>query len=167
MSRGGSNRSGSWTQALLIPIRPIFALAFVACASGVVAASGICISVEVESPIRLPDGTVHEAGGLTLCDDRSLTPVTSLHRTLVNGHPVGLLLGRKARSEGGGELSPVVFFSRDDEGRMELFGYALPARGGSVTYLLNENRRIARKQSEIASSARDSRPLIVMAARPR
>lgn len=159
MSKRGSDDSVRWTRALLIP--------FLAFASGVAMAGGICISVEVDAPIRLPDGSVHESGGLTLCDERPLTPVTSMHRTLVNGHPVGLLMGRRTRSEGGGELSPVVFFSRDEEGTMELFGYALPARGGSITYLLNEKRRIARKQSEIASSARDSRPLVVMAARPR
>jgi len=138
-------------------------LMLLASGTGQAAAGGGCVSVEVDTPIRLPDGTLHPPGKLTLCDSMQLSPVSSLHKTYVNGQPVGMLIGRKRTSEGGKRMSPVVFFNVDDQGTLELFGYVLPAGGGSVTYMIG-GARISRRNFESASQARGSRQLTAMVA---
>ena len=57
--------------------------------------AGDCVSAQIESPMRFPDGHVQPAGRLTLCDWRELSPVMDVHRTYVNGRPVSMLLGRR------------------------------------------------------------------------
>jgi hypothetical protein len=103
------------------------------------ASSGRCASVDVEAEIQLPDGSVYPPGKLTLCDSRAYSPVSSLHRTFVDGMPVGMLMSRRKTSEGDGDSVPEVMFLRDAHGRLQLFGYALPTGGGKVTFLLAGN----------------------------
>jgi hypothetical protein len=108
------------------------------------AANDVCITIEVDDPMRLPDGSVHDAGRLTLCDSMAYSPVSSLHRTYVNGRPFGMLRSRKTKNEGGSDVSPVVLFHRNLDGQLELFGYVLPDRSTSVTYLFGETARVPR-----------------------
>lgn len=134
-------------------------------ASGTVkAATGSgCVSVEVDTPIRLPDGTLHPSGRLTLCDSRKLSPVSTLHKTYVNGQPVGMLVGHRRSSEGGERISPAVFFDVDEQGHLELSGYVLPAGGRSVTYTMG-GKWVSGRDFELASQARRSRQLTAMVA---
>lgn len=114
---------------------------------------GACITLEVESPILLPDGGVHPAGTLTLCHTMSLSPVSSLHKTFVGGYPVAMLASRKSSSEGGDRIAPHVLFSRTSEGRLELIGYVVPGAGRSVTYSLNEKKKLIRRKSRATDLA--------------
>lgn len=133
---------------------------------------GACITLEVEAPILLPDGTVHSPGTLTLCHSRVLSPVSSLHNTYVNGHPVAMLASHKTSSEGGETIEPHALFSRTREGRLELIGYVLPGTGRSVTYHLNESKKPVRRKTratDLASTSVKEMPeteaFVVMAAR--
>jgi hypothetical protein len=137
---------------------------------------GQCITLEVEAPILLPDGGEHPAGALTLCHTRSLSPVSSLHKTFVGGHPVAMLASRKSSSEGGKRIEPHALFSRTSEGRLELIGYVLPGTARSVTYYLNEDKKPIRRKSRgtafASAPAKDStveteRFVVVAARTPR
>lgn len=102
--------------------------------------SGTCVSARIEAPFRLPDGTLHGAGTLTLCDARSLSPVATIHRTYVDGRPAGMFVSQERRSEVDAGAPPSVVFRRDGDGQLDLLGYVLPAGRRSVTYQLGEHR---------------------------
>ena len=66
--------------------------------------AGDCITLRVDSPIRFPNGDIHPPGDLTLCDTLGITPVSRIHKTFIDGHPVAMLSSRKTRSEGGDKI---------------------------------------------------------------
>ena len=105
-----------------------------------------CVSAEIESPMRFPDGRVHPSGRLTLCDWKELSPVVDVHRTYVNGQPVSMLLGRKSSNEGG------------------LVGYVRSTRGRSETFLFEPRR--GRQRIEANRPPRHGTEQLVVAARP-
>jgi hypothetical protein len=114
------------------------ALLFVILLSGMPAAwaTRTCLSATIDEPVGLPDGSAHPAGKLTVCVQRDLTPVSTLHVTYVNRQPVSLLTSRRGVSEGLVER-PYMMFRRTDGGRLQLYGYALPAGRHMITYLLS------------------------------
>ena len=124
---------------------------------------GECVSTEVDSPIKLPDGSLHESGKLTLCLTKPFSPVSSLHKTYVNGAPIGMLRSRKRTSEGGSDIEPVMLFHRDEEGSLALFGYVLPDRKSSVSYTFANISKPSRKHQTVASQPHGSSPLVVLA----
>lgn len=130
------------------------------------AASG-CARFVVDDPILLPDGTLHPAGTITLCDSLVLTPVTTLHKTYVNGQPVGLLASRRRSSELPGDRAPFLVFQRDPQGRLELLGYVMPASGRSVTYELARKSPSSRFDLGFAALATTPGTLMVLGTRPR
>jgi len=99
-------------------------------------ASGRCVTVEVPAPFVMPDGTVHEPGPLKLCDSLRMSPVSTLHKVYLAGHPVGLLEGKVGRSEGLAEREPYVLFRRNADAQLVLIGYAWPDGRNMETYLL-------------------------------
>ena len=115
------------------------------------AAKDICITVEVPDPIRLPDGSEHPAGLLTLCLHRDWSPVLSLHKTYINRAPIGMFLSRRGVSEGPAEAESYVMFSREPDGRLRLDGYALPCQGHMETYSLHQPTRRKAKDSVLAA----------------
>lgn len=100
------------------------------------ASSGDCVTAMVDVPFRLPDGALHPAGVLTLCDTRAYSPVADLHTILVDGARIGVFQSRKRRTETGLMDAPRIVFQRDLDGYLELLGYILPARGRSIAYRL-------------------------------
>lgn len=129
-------------------------------------ASG-CVRVPLDAPVLLPDGNFYPAGSLTICDSISLSPVTSIHKTFVNGRPVGLLASRRRASEVSADTAPFVVFHRDSFGRLELVGYVLPARsssGRSTTFVLVEGREIAEAEAWNATLRGNGGPVIALAA---
>ena len=131
------------------------------------AASTGCVSFQVDAPVRLPDGTLLPPGTLRLCDWKTYSPVSNLHRTYMDGRAVGLLRSKKTMSEGGSDISPIVFFSRGDEGQLELYGYVLPARDRSVTFLFgNKQPTSPHLRHTVASSPPQPERLIAVAALP-
>ncbi len=116
-----------------------------------VRASGDCVSIRVDAPLRLPDGSVHPSGSLTICHSIRYSPVSSLHATYVNGQPLGLLRSRTRTSEIGDDAPAIVYFNRSNDGTLELFGYVVPERDTSVTYLFRS------REARQAAIARNSK----------
>jgi hypothetical protein len=126
-----------------------------------------CIRVDVVQPVRLPDGNVYPAGVLTLCDTAALSPVATLHKTYVNGRPIGILVSRKRANETRGNQPPVVVFQRDG-GTLDLLGYTLPVpRRSGVTFVLNAKMDMSSGDVLAASSGGFAGSLVVLAASAR
>jgi hypothetical protein len=126
---------------------------FVLVSEGAVA-GGPCISARVEETILLPGGGEHPPGILTICDSHRYSPVASLHRIRVDGRHVAMTVSQRGRSEGSASSDerPFVMFVRDSRGRLELFGYAIPAGKELVTY------RIAGANTAVNIAGRDTAP---------
>lgn len=97
---------------------------------------GDCLTVQVPAPMVLPDGDRHPAGALRICHSKSHSPVSSLHKTFVNGTQVGYLRSRRGTSEGLAEDQPYVLFQRVEGGELVLLGYAWPDGNKMATYRL-------------------------------
>lgn len=93
-----------------------------------------CVTVHVDSPFRLPDGTLYPRGVLTLCDSRTFSPVDNLHRILVGGSSVGLFVSRRRSAESRLIGSPEILFKRGADGNLELVGYTVLKSGRSIAY---------------------------------
>jgi hypothetical protein len=116
------------------------------------AADGICSSADVDEGFVLPDGSEHSAGRLTVCVTRDLTPVASLHRTSVDGMPVGAFTSRRTGNEGEG---PQYFlFDRDGAGTLRLAGYSCPSGAGAGTFLLDRSGEVRVRQGPRASASK-------------
>ena len=129
------------TRRILTTLRVVAVLAVVASwalapTSAAEAAAGVCVRVEVDAAMVLPDGSIHEPGTLRICERRAFTPVASLHAMYVEGAPVAMLLSRKRTSETAVDEAPTILFERDGRGRMRLLGYVLPESGTSVSFML-------------------------------
>jgi hypothetical protein len=104
--------------------------------------SGECVTVRVDAPFRLPNGLLYPAGALTLCDMSTFSPVSELHKILVNGSSIGLFLGRNRRAEIQSIGFPEVVFERDGKGNLELVGYSVQSAGTKIAYQLQNRREI-------------------------
>jgi hypothetical protein len=134
--------------------------------SAVAGSSSGCIHVDVSLPVHLPDGNTYPAGVLTLCDTAALSPVATLHKTYVNGRPVGILLSRRRANETRGDALPVVVF-QSDGGTLDLVGYTLPSARRGVTYALNARAEMPTGEVRAAASSGLSGALVVLAASAR
>lgn len=108
------------------------------------ASSGKCASADVGEVMILPDGSVHQPGRLTLCDSLAYSPVSTLHKTFIDGMPVGMHISHRQKSEGDGDSDPEMMFLRDTDGRLHLLGYALPSGVEKITFLLAQPSRTRR-----------------------
>ncbi len=133
-SRKSLLRVGVWT-ALLVAASSMPAVASVAGQGAALAAQNICVSAEVPGPILLPDGSWHPAGLLTLCRRGDYSPVAAFHETYVDHMPIGLLLSRRGVSECPA-VEPFMVFYRQADGRLRLYGYALPSGDHMTNYFL-------------------------------
>ena len=131
----------------------------------VVAASPVeCVSVRIDAPFRLPDGTVRPAGQLTLCDARAFSPVTELHSVLVNGAAVGLFMSRRHTNEIGLITAPQVLFERESEGTLALVGYVVPSAGRSLSFRLRPEDARRPEPAPIATGTVASTPIAAIIA---
>jgi len=121
------------------------------------ASSGECVTARVDAPFRLPDGLVHPAGVLTLCDGGKYSPVDNFHRILVGGSSIGLFVSSRRKAETASMTTPQILFKRDAEGTLELIGYTLPSSGRSVAFQLKSQdaawQASNRRRSGVASAA--------------
>ncbi len=121
------------------------------------ASSGECVTAHVDAPFRLPDGLVHPAGVLTLCDGGKYSPVDNFHRILVGGSSIGLFVSSRRKAETSSMASPQIVFQRDAEGTLELIGYSLPSAGRSVAFRLKRQdsawQANNRRRTGVASAA--------------
>jgi len=105
---------------------------------GVTFAGGGCTSSIVPEPFRLPDGSQHPGGQLTLCTHMKYSPVSHLHKTHVDGMPVSMLQSRHTTSEGPGTSGAFMMFNRGSDGKLYLVGYANPGRDRMDIYTLTQ-----------------------------
>ncbi len=125
---------------------------FLVCTTESRADDGICASAHVDEAFVLPDGSEHPSGRLTLCLSRDLTPVASLHRTFVDGMPIGAFTSRRTAIEG--EDGQYFLFDRAAAGTLSLAGYSCPYRGGSGTFLLDRSGEVRVRQGTRASASK-------------
>lgn len=97
-----------------------------------------CVTVHVDAPFRLPDGTLYPAGVLTLCDSRTYSPVDNLHRILVGGSSVGVFVSRRRNAEAQLLGAPEILFTHGSDGNLELIGYSVQKSGRSIAYRLKQ-----------------------------
>jgi len=100
------------------------------------AAAEDCVSVTVADRFTLPDGSVHDAARLSLCTQRSLSPVAGIHEIAVDGIPMGMAISRVGRSEGPGSPTPMVLFRRASSGLLDVVGFSVPDGNHARTFLL-------------------------------
>lgn len=117
------------------------------------AASDVCIRAEIDRPVILPDGEVHQPGLLRLCLDRAYSPVAGLHRISIGKRTVGLYLSRDRLSEGlVDDREAVIIFRRLPDDSLVLLGYAVPLRDRTRIYWIGttgkDSARITRKLSD-------------------
>jgi hypothetical protein len=130
------------------------------------AGRGDCASVSMDEGFRLPDGSYHPAGVLTICERRSISPVASHHSIHVNGIPVTMLISRRGQSEGAAERDPFVMLLRDGEGRLHLYGYAQPAQDRMVTYQLVPGKHArAAVETALHMGGTSGEPTVMLVAR--
>ncbi|NIM61677.1 MAG: hypothetical protein GTO30_08490 [Acidobacteria bacterium] len=82
----------------------------------------------------LPDGSKHEPGTLRLCMERTISPVSMLHRGDVAGRPIGMFASAPREIETTVEEgSAHFFFQRNGDEDLALIGYAVWA-GDRTTF---------------------------------
>jgi len=97
---------------------------------------GTCVLARVPEAYVLPDRSLHDAGRLTLCLDRTLSPVAGIHRVAVDGHTLGLARSRRVEAAESRDVTePLVLFRRH-AGRLELVGYVVRVDRKVWTYAL-------------------------------
>lgn len=121
----------------LIVAGAVISVALSSSRPAVAGSSRECVTAEVDSPFRLPDGRLYPAGPLTLCASATYSPVDTFHRILVGGSPIGLFRSRRRNAETGNMLSPEVVFNRETDGTLDLIGYAVPNSGRGVAYRMS------------------------------
>ena len=135
------------------------AIATLLLATGAAGAAGNCFTATVEESFRLPDGTLHESGKLTLCHERNHSPVAALHEVRINGMRVGLFMSRRAVSEGldGDDAQPYLLFHRVDGGELFLVGVASPLRDRMQLHFLDDSTlRTPRKRTDLIVLVNDA-----------
>ena len=155
--------SGERHPILPIAMPALLALASLSTNPALAAPAGVCVTTQVSSPFRLPDGVLHSAGTLTLCDTVAFTPVSDLHVLLVDGRRVGMFLSRRRTAEASGEIRPEVVFDRDAAGDLDLIGYILPGSGRSVSYQLKAHPGASPAQARAWPAASSSGPILAAA----
>jgi len=122
-------------------MRLVVLTALIAVVAHGAATAGTCVRADVDRAIRLPDGSLHDAGTLRLCLDRDYSPVAVFHTASIDNRSLGLMTSRRVPSEGVID-EPFVMFVREADGSLKLYGYALRQGGHMNTYLLQSPPRL-------------------------
>lgn len=133
----------------------------VAFASLATASDTPCVTAAVGSPMRLPDGSLHESGALTVCEVRTLSPVANFHRISIDGRAVGMFVSRRGASEVAADSAPTVLFHADDAGTLSLVGYVVSSSRASTSF------RLASPPAALARRGTAAGAVVALAATPR
>ena len=126
-------------------------------ASPGLAGSERCIEAKVSESVRMPHGKSVGPGMLRLCGEK-LSPVSHLHRTVLDSHPVALLLSNTRATESVESADPAIVLQRVEDGSLELVGYVMPSKsGGKAHWFLPHGRKVK-------TNVRVSEPQILIAA---
>ena len=155
--RKSSRKTSSGTGLRLI----VLALCLVAAQGAAEAAGGVCVSAEIEEPFRLPDGSAHPAGRLTLCHQSDFSPVASIHRSQVDGMTVSMHMSRRGESERNDSDAPVMMFGRQADGMLLLLGYAHSGRDKTTMHAFPRDKK-SRQQHQFDVQPDDANPTPVI-----
>ena len=100
---------------------------------------GACVSSNVPEAFTLPDGSLHEAGRLTLCTLEALNPVVGLHRMWPEDGGASLVMSRRARAEATPDSPPALLFECAPGEPLDLVGYVLSDGRRSWRYALRRS----------------------------
>ena len=128
--------------------------------------SAECVTANVTSPFRLPNGQLYPAGSLTLCEYGTFSPVETLHRVFVGGSSVGMFRSHRRSAESGSIASPELVFHREAGGNLKLIGYAMPSARGVLAYRMNVKDETL-QASTPSSSGMSAGPLAAVVATAR
>jgi hypothetical protein len=123
----------------------------------VLAGSERCIEAKVSESVRMPHGESVGPGTLRLCGEK-LSPVSHLHHTVLNGHPVAVLLSNTSRTESVKSGDPAIVLHRIEDGSLLLAGYILPSKSGGTAHWF------VRYGRGVKANVRVSEPQILIAA---
>jgi len=98
---------------------------------------GICVRADVPEAFTLPDGSVHAAGRIALCNHRAFTPMIALHRVWVDGDGATLVMSRRTAADEYRDNRPALLFRRTPDGALDLVGYVVPLDRKSWKYTMN------------------------------
>jgi len=102
-----------------------------------------CTSADVDEPFTLPDGSVHPAGKVTLCHSHEHSPVKSMHRVLVDRHPVGMFSSERRIVADESHPSPYyLIFERRSGSTLRLTGYGRPSGAHIEMHMLDRPTRV-------------------------
>ena len=125
-----------------IALGVMLAIGLAACASASWAQDrGACITANVPEAFTLPDGSVHDAGRLTVCIHQALNPVVGLHRVRVDGDGDTLAMSHRSRAKEYTDIRPVLLFRHVPGTPLDLVGYVVPFNGMSWSYTLQRSDR--------------------------
>jgi hypothetical protein len=104
-------------------------------------ANGGCIAARVNDQVVLPDGSLHEAGIVTICPETRLSPSVRLCSIAVNGRTAGIWMNRV--SEGGRFVADdgTVALRRLASGHLALADYYWPGPDGRPVTATTAARR--------------------------
>jgi hypothetical protein len=142
----------------------VVALCLAAAQGAAEAAKGVCVSAEIEETFRLPDGSDHPAGRLTLCHHSDYSPVASFHRTKVDGMTVSMHLSRRGESERGDSDAPFMMFTREGDGTLLLLGYGHAGQDQAAVHAFQRNSKPRQMLQAKARTAESETPIIRLAA---
>ena len=142
----------------------VVALCLVAAQGAAEAAKGVCVSAQIEEPFRLPDGSVHPAGELTLCHHSDYSPVASFHRTKVDGMTVSMHMSRRGESERGDSDEPFIMFNRESDGTLLLVGYAHQGQDKAAVHAFPLDRKYLKQLQASGQPVPERMPVIRLAA---
>jgi hypothetical protein len=143
--------------------RPVLVAIVILVLAGVAWAgeNGRCHSAVVSSEMILPDGSVHEPGALRVCTVQTHSPIATLLKVSVDGHPVQMVVSRSGTSETEVRIDEAFFvFHRNRESQLVLQGYAIPESGRLQTYAMYPDRsRVSSTWELLARDYQEDRPL--------
>jgi hypothetical protein len=112
-----------------------------------------CFTAEVPGAIVLPDGSKYASGSLRICNERTISPVSTLNRTFTAGLPVGMYLSIPREVEQVVEPGTAQFvFERNNDDELILLGYVLGAHGETVFHQMSRGDSLGTEHAEWAES---------------
>ncbi len=113
--------------------------------------TGVCVTANVPEAFRLPDGSEHAAGRLTLCPLEALNPATELHSVSVDGAGTRLAMSGRTSAEDYSGPNSTILFQRAPGGGLDLVGYVVPFGNKSRSYVMNRWDRAGFRKPETKS----------------
>lgn len=133
------------------------------------AGQGRCVRADIPGVFVLPDGSVHDAGALKLCLERTHSPVAAHHRIYVEGHAVQMVQSRIGYGVGPSGDQPFVVFHRTALNQLELIGYARRDSGDATTHILVDRDQPVVTTSDVLNDRigkkEEKKELVLVAAR--